>query len=72
GGVSSILAGMSVTLLWEIWDLKSVNFILPLVGQSTIPTIYPSLILSVLALIVVSYFTGPPESEKVRRFIKRA
>jgi len=71
GGVSSIVAGMGATLIWEIWDLKSVTFTLPLVGQSTIPTIYPSLIMSILALIIVSYATKPPAAAKVQRFIKQ-
>jgi len=71
GGVSSIVSGMVMTLIWEIWNLKAVMFHLPVVGESTIPTIYPSLILSILALIVVSYFTGPPAEEKLANFRRK-
>ncbi|HKJ67925.1 MAG TPA: sodium:solute symporter family protein [bacterium] len=70
GGVASIAGGMGMTLIWEIWNLKEVEFALPLVGATNIATIYPSLIISILALILFSYFTGPPAEEKVARFRK--
>lgn len=68
GGISSIVAGMIMTLIWEIWNLNSVLFTLPVLGETTIPTIYPSLIVSILALIFVSYLTSPPPEEKLARF----
>ncbi len=68
GGVSSIVSGMVMTLIWEIWNLKAAIFHLPLVGETTIPTIYPSLIVSILALIVISYLTSPPSEEKLAHF----
>ena len=71
GGVASIAGGMGMTLIWEIWNLKAVEFTLPLVGATNIATIYPSLLISILALILVSYFTGPPEGTKVARFRKQ-
>ncbi len=71
GGVASIAGGMGMTVIWEIWNLKELEFTLPLVGATNIATIYPSLIVSILSLILVSYFTGPPAGEKVARFLKQ-
>jgi Na+/proline symporter len=50
-GVSAILSGMVVTLVWEI------------AAPLDIPTVYPALIISVAALVVVSLAgSRPPES----------
>jgi len=60
GGVTSIAAGMVVTLIWEIgggfWGLE---------------TVYPALASSVFCLVVVSLFTSPPPSEKVDLFFEK-
>jgi SSS family solute:Na+ symporter/sodium/proline symporter len=57
GGVSSMAAGMSMTLIWEIS------------GQPWgIPTVYPALLLSLLGLIVVSLMTSKPAAEKWKPF----
>ncbi len=59
GGVSSICAGMTTTILWEV------------LGQpQAIPTIYPALIMSLGFLIVVSIFTPKPASDKLKPFFK--
>jgi len=70
GGIASIGGGMVMTLIWEIWNLDAAEVVLPLVGMTTIPTVYPSLIVSIFSLIGVSYLTGPPESEKVKIFLR--
>jgi Na+/proline symporter len=68
GGIASIGSGMVMTLIWEIWNLKDNVFQFPLVGETTIPTIYPSLIMSIVGLILVSYLTKPPSNEKIEKF----
>ena len=66
GGVSSILGGMSVTILWEILN-KSMGA-LPL----GLPAVYPALLCSLTLLIVVSLVTPKPDPEKWRPFFKTA
>ena len=53
GGVSSIAAGMSVTILWELLN-----------QPGEIPTVYPALFSSLACLIIVSLATPRPEAEK--------
>ena len=56
GGVSAIVSGMIMTLVWEIaspWD---------------IPTVYPALITSVAALIIVSLTGDLPKESSWRPF----
>jgi len=57
GGASSIAAGMTVTLIWEI-------------GKQPLglPTVYPALAASLLALVVVSLLSKPPDEAKWRPF----
>lgn len=59
GGVSSIAAGMVVTILWEVlsqpWD---------------IPTIYPALGLSLFCLVFISLVTPKPDRNKWQPFFK--
>jgi len=59
-GVSSIAAGMTVTILWEAlsqpWGL---------------PTVYPALGLSLFCLIFVSFVTPKPDRAKVEPFFER-
>lgn len=61
GGVSSIAAGMSVTLFWEISG-----------KPFSLPTIYPALFSSLFCLIVISLITERPPEEKWRPFYKKA
>jgi SSS family solute:Na+ symporter/sodium/proline symporter len=60
GGVASIASGMAVTLGWEI----AAKLRAPAGGDPVyyfdLPTVYPAVTLSVLALIVVSLMTPPP------------
>jgi SSS family solute:Na+ symporter/sodium/proline symporter len=63
-GVASILAGMSVTVGWEIANKVSGG--LPL----GLPTIYPALISSVVLLVVVSLFTKRPAEEQWKPFAR--
>jgi SSS family solute:Na+ symporter/sodium/proline symporter len=63
-GVISILAGMSVTIEWEIF-----NKIFGLYPWG-IPAVYPALFSSVLLLILVSFLCSPPAKEKWQPFFK--
>ncbi|PKK82384.1 MAG: sodium:solute symporter [candidate division Zixibacteria bacterium HGW-Zixibacteria-1] len=60
GGVCSIAAGMSVTLIWEILNQ-------PL----DIPTIYPALGLSLFCLIFVSLISDKPDRAKWQPFFNK-
>ena len=64
-GVLSILAGLSITVIWEI--------IRKIVGQFLfgIPAVYPALITSILILVIVSLLQPPPDEEKWRPFFKK-
>jgi len=57
GGVSSIAAGMSVTIIWEI-----------LGNPFDIPTIYPALLASLFCLVAVSLIKERPPEESWRPF----
>jgi len=63
-GVVSILAGMSVTVAWEI--ANKVGGRLPL----GLPAIYPALLSSIVLLVVVSLCSKRPPEEKWRPFFK--
>lgn len=60
GGIASISAGMATTLGWEIIALQRGSGGDPsyLLG---LPTVYPALLFSISALIIVSLLTRPPE-----------
>lgn len=64
GGVSSILGGLSITVVWEL--LNKILGGLPF----GIPTIYPALIGSLALLIVVSLASPKPSPEKWKPFFK--
>lgn len=63
-GVTSILAGMSVTVIWEV--INKVSGQLPL----GVPAVYPALICSVTLLVLVSLFGAPPAKEKWQPFFE--
>jgi len=53
GGVGSIAAGMTITIIWEI------------LGRPwAVPTVYPALGLSLAALVGISLMSSPSDSEK--------
>ena len=56
GGVSAIVSGMVVTLVWEI------------ASPLDTPTVYPALIISVAALVVVSLAGSCPKEASWRPF----
>jgi len=60
GGVSALIAGITVTLTWEI--LKK---------PAEIPTVYPALFASLFALIGISLLTPPPEKGKWMPFFQK-
>ena len=65
GGLASILSGTAVAVF-----LKVMTYVLPpeQVPEGDpwgIPLIYPSLLISVVALVVVSYLTPPPSREEL-------
>jgi solute:Na+ symporter, SSS family len=60
GGVASIASGMAVTLGWEIYaQMSGGAYILNL------PTVYPAVAVSVLALVVVSLATPAPSRQEL-------
>ena len=59
GGVSSIGAGMVVTIVWEV------------MGQPyDIPTVYPALALSLFCLIFISFMSPAPDRSKWQPFFE--
>lgn len=66
GGLSSIISGSIICIV-----LKVLTYVLP-AGQVPdgdpwgIPIIYPSLIISVATLVIVSYLTPPPDEKKLK------
>ena len=64
GGVTSILGGMTVTVIWEIINKIQGH---PPLG---IPAIYPALFCSVALLIAVSLLTAKPSPDKWKPFFK--
>ena len=61
-GVASILAGMVITVVWEIIRKMQGEFLFGL------PAIYPALVSSLLCLIVISLLENPPQEEKWKPF----
>jgi SSS family solute:Na+ symporter/sodium/proline symporter len=61
-GVVSILAGMLVTIVWEIVRKIQGDFLWGM------PTIYPALLSSVLCLFVISFLQKPPDEAKWHPF----
>lgn len=63
-GAISILAGMLVTIFWEIATKITGDLFLG------IPAIYPALFSSLFLLIVVSYLTPKPDKSKWNQFMR--
>lgn len=61
-GVASMLAGMLITVIWEIIRKVQGEFLFG------IPAIYPALICSLFCLIVISLCQKPPKKEKWKPF----
>jgi len=59
GGLSSIVAGTVVAVLWKLFGL-----------DAHAPMIFPALAASLLCLIGVSLLTAPPRAEQWRPFFK--
>jgi SSS family solute:Na+ symporter len=70
GGLASILSGAALALILEL----IVPAVWPQVMKGGdpwgIPSIYPALFVSVLALVVVSLLTPPPDKETVERLMR--
>jgi len=64
GGVTSILGGMTVTVIWEVINKIQGH---PPLG---IPAIYPALFCSLALLIAVSLLTAKPSPDKWKPFFK--
>jgi SSS family transporter len=59
GAITSIIAGVATTLIWEFGGL----------GTSTgIDPVIPAIVLSVLALVIVSLLTPPPSRDQLATF----
>ncbi|MFQ6093977.1 MAG: sodium:solute symporter [bacterium] len=72
GGLASIISGIVACLF-----LKVMTYVLPAeqVPEGDpwgIPLIYPSLIVSLLSLIVVSYVTPPPKEEEIKALFQQS
>jgi len=65
GGVSSIVGGMTVTIIWEV--INKIQGQLPF----NIPAVYPALLCSLFLLIAVSLFTPKPDPAKWKPFFKQ-
>ncbi len=61
-GVTSILAGMVITIIWEVIRKIQGEFLFG------VPAIYPALFASLACLIVISLCQKPPSSEKWKPF----
>ena len=64
GAVAAILAGTVITLVWDLPAVKSL--FPPILAQRE--AIFPALFLSVIAMVVVSMFTGAPRAEQLAQF----
>jgi SSS family solute:Na+ symporter/sodium/proline symporter len=60
GAVGSILVGTATTLLWKQF------------GTATIDPVLPAIVLSVLALVLISLLTNAPAKEKVAPFFRES
>jgi solute:Na+ symporter, SSS family len=74
GGVSSIAAGMIVTLIWEIFTPGTA--LAPMLGETLAPlvteTVYPALAASLICLFGVSLATAKPAAEQWQPFFAKA
>jgi Na+/proline symporter len=66
GAVSSIAVGTVVTIAW---NYGGKHFLPPAWAERD--AIFPALVVSVLALILVSFATSPPNPEKWKPFIAK-
>jgi Na+/proline symporter len=63
GGLASILLGTAVCLGLKFFSAFGPEHLNPEGDPFGIPLIYPSIVVSVLALVIVSYMTPPPDQE---------
>jgi SSS family solute:Na+ symporter/sodium/proline symporter len=71
GGISSIIVGTLVTVIWKNWDLgSSVPQAVGLAEGTRIDAVIPAITLSVLTLIIVSLVTKRPPDDKWRPFFR--
>jgi len=70
GGLASIVSGTIVCIFLKVIGYIFPNIMVPFGNPNGdpwgIPLIYPSLIISILALVIVSYLTPPPKEEDIR------
>jgi len=64
GAVAAIAAGTVVTLAWDVPGVKTL--FPPLIAERD--AIFPALVVAVVALIAVSFFTPPPEPSQLAQF----
>jgi SSS family solute:Na+ symporter/sodium/proline symporter len=72
GGVSSILAGMLVTTLLTIFQAPAAAVLSGWLGHAVEISeyiIYPAVLSSVAALVIVSLLTPPSSAEKIKPFL---
>ena len=68
GGISSILVGTFVTVLWKNLDLNTLVPSALGIDGVEIDAVIPAITLSILTLIIVSLFTDPPREEQWKPF----
>jgi len=70
GGLASIILGTLVCLALKLFSAFGPERLNPEGDPFGIPLIYPAFIVSVLALVIVSYLTPPPSQEALDRVFK--
>lgn len=70
GGVASIAAGMSMTLLYGLLSRLGVNSLFGVPTNDTDYIVYPAALASILALVVVSLATRPSPESKWKPFVE--
>lgn len=67
-GVASIVSGALFALLFEVLIPSAFPEVLQNGDPWGIPSIYPSMIVSITSLVVVSYLTTPPDEKTLEKF----
>lgn len=68
GGISSILVGTFVTIVWKNMDLNTLVPSAMGIDGVEIDAVIPAITLSILTLVIVSLFTDPPREDQWKPF----
>ena len=72
GGLASIVSGALTALVFDLIIPNVFPSVLLSGDPWGIPSIYPGLIVSITALVVVSYLTPPPDEQTLRKLFPKA